>query len=204
MPKIVDHDAQRQLIVEALWRVVDRDGAAAVSVRSVAAEAGLSRTGMSHYFESQSQLLAMAIEHSIASVTEKILEIDVLDLDLDRAAQALAVMVPTTAQRRRHGQIWLQLLAQANDPGVSKVLTDLNHEVRTATSEILSSLNSRAIINCNVEEQAAVLHAMIDGFSVQVLTQSRSRKTVTPYQAIRNHLEMLESLPAKARGAVSS
>jgi DNA-binding transcriptional regulator YbjK len=204
MPKIVDHDAQRHLIVEALWRVVDRDGAAAVSVRSVAAEAGLSRTGMSHYFESQGQLLALAIEHSIASVTEKILELDVLNIDLDRAAQALAVMVPTTAQRRRHGQIWLQLLAQANDPGVSRVLAGLNHEVRAATREILSSLNSRGIIDCNVEVQAAILHAMIDGLSVQVLTQNRNRKAVTPYQAIRNHLEMLECLPAKARGAVIS
>jgi DNA-binding transcriptional regulator YbjK len=199
MPKIVDHEAQRQSIVEALWRVVDRDGAAAVSVRSVAAEAGLSRTGMSHYFESQGQLLALAIEHSIASVTDKVLELDVLNLDLDRAADALAFMVPSTAQRRRHGQIWLQLLAQASDPGVSQVLIGLNQEVRAATREILSSLNSRGIINCDVEVQAAALHAMIDGLSIHVLTQNRSRKVVTPHEVIRNHLERLVSQVANAR-----
>ena len=45
MPKIVDHDARRSLIIYALWRVVARDGASAVSVRSVASEAGVSRSG---------------------------------------------------------------------------------------------------------------------------------------------------------------
>ncbi|MDQ1250665.1 MAG: hypothetical protein QG597_5044, partial [Actinomycetota bacterium] len=50
MPKIVDHEARRREIVEAMWRIVQREGFAAVSVRSVAAEAGLSKASISHYF----------------------------------------------------------------------------------------------------------------------------------------------------------
>ena len=42
MPRVVDQEARRQLISDALLAVVRRDGVGAVSVRSVAKEAGLS------------------------------------------------------------------------------------------------------------------------------------------------------------------
>lgn len=40
MPKIVDHDERRQQHLEALWRLLERDGAGAVSIRHLAEEAG--------------------------------------------------------------------------------------------------------------------------------------------------------------------
>ena len=50
MPKIVDHDKRRQLIIDGMWKIVQRDGFDAVSVRSVAAEEGLSKSTIAHYF----------------------------------------------------------------------------------------------------------------------------------------------------------
>jgi len=41
VPKIVDHDRLREEYLDAMFRVIERDGAGAVSVRSVAAEAAL-------------------------------------------------------------------------------------------------------------------------------------------------------------------
>ncbi len=53
MPKIVDHDARREEIAQALWRVVRRDGIRAASVRTVAAEAGWSAGAVRYYFPDQ-------------------------------------------------------------------------------------------------------------------------------------------------------
>ena len=41
MPKIVDHEARRAELAEAVWRLASRDGLEAVTLRGVAAEAGL-------------------------------------------------------------------------------------------------------------------------------------------------------------------
>jgi AcrR family transcriptional regulator len=60
MPKVVDHQARRRELVDALLRVVVRDGFDAVSIRTVADEAGCSVRPVQYYFESKAQLLAAA------------------------------------------------------------------------------------------------------------------------------------------------
>lgn len=60
MPKVVDHEAKRQELVDALLRVVAREGIDAVSVRSVAAEAGCSIRPVQYYFADKAELLAAA------------------------------------------------------------------------------------------------------------------------------------------------
>lgn len=52
MPKIVDHDERRELYLDAMFRVIERDGADALSIRSVAAEAGGSKSSIANYFSS--------------------------------------------------------------------------------------------------------------------------------------------------------
>ena len=60
MPKIVDHDARRRELLDALLRVVVREGIGAVSIRTVAAEAGCSSRPVQYYFEDKAELLAAA------------------------------------------------------------------------------------------------------------------------------------------------
>ena len=61
MPKLIDHQAREEAIVEAAWRVLVRDGAAAVSVRNVAAEAGLATASLRRAFPSQRDLLVACL-----------------------------------------------------------------------------------------------------------------------------------------------
>ncbi|UEA85324.1 TetR/AcrR family transcriptional regulator [Tsukamurella paurometabola] len=61
MPRSVDHDERRAEIADALARVAARDGLHAVSMRSVAAEAGVSLRLVQYYFTSKQQLLVGAL-----------------------------------------------------------------------------------------------------------------------------------------------
>ncbi|BDH55508.1 transcriptional regulator [Tsukamurella sp. PLM1] len=61
MPRSVDHDERRAQIADALARVAARDGLHAVSMRSVAAEAGVSLRLVQYYFTSKQQLLVGAL-----------------------------------------------------------------------------------------------------------------------------------------------
>ncbi|MEV4254553.1 TetR family transcriptional regulator C-terminal domain-containing protein [Spirillospora sp. NPDC049652] len=62
MPKQVDHDERRETIARALWRVVERRGVAAVSVREVAREAGISHGAVQHYFATRDAMLTFAMD----------------------------------------------------------------------------------------------------------------------------------------------
>lgn len=62
MPKQVDHTARRRAIADALWRVVARDGFEEVSLRRVAAEAGVSMGLVQHYFRTKEQMLLFALD----------------------------------------------------------------------------------------------------------------------------------------------
>lgn len=59
----VDHAARRAQIADGLVRVVARAGLHAVTMRSVAAEAGVSLRLVQYYFETKTQLLAGALRH---------------------------------------------------------------------------------------------------------------------------------------------
>ncbi|HEY7592139.1 MAG TPA: TetR/AcrR family transcriptional regulator [Actinophytocola sp.] len=62
MPKKIDHQTRRLELTEALWRITRREGWDAISLRKVAAEAGVSMGMVQHYFTTKDEMLAFAIE----------------------------------------------------------------------------------------------------------------------------------------------
>lgn len=62
MPKRVDHAQRRAHITDALVRVAARDGLHAVTMRAVAAEAGMSLNLVQYYFDTKAQLLHATLE----------------------------------------------------------------------------------------------------------------------------------------------
>ncbi|UXM90434.1 TetR/AcrR family transcriptional regulator [Paenarthrobacter sp. JL.01a] len=57
MPKIVDAEARRQEVVQAVFRIIASDGLERASLREVADEAGLAVGSVRHYFASSDELL---------------------------------------------------------------------------------------------------------------------------------------------------
>jgi AcrR family transcriptional regulator len=62
VPKHVDHGQRRREIIGALFRVAARDGLAAVSIRNVAAEAGVRAPQVQYYFGTKPALFEGALQ----------------------------------------------------------------------------------------------------------------------------------------------
>lgn len=73
MPKIVDWEERRNLVLAATWRVIARDGLTRVTIRSIAAEAGLSSGIIQHYFEDKSDILSSALVLSHNRIGERMI-----------------------------------------------------------------------------------------------------------------------------------
>jgi AcrR family transcriptional regulator len=72
VPKIVDHDARREELVEATWRVIARAGMVGATMREIAREAGVSTGILAHYFADKEDLLGYALRLSHRRVYERI------------------------------------------------------------------------------------------------------------------------------------
>lgn len=76
MPKVVDHEARRRELAEAVWRIVQRDGIDHASVRAVAAESGWSSGSLRHYFPTQDALLGFAMEMAFMRFLGRLEQVD--------------------------------------------------------------------------------------------------------------------------------
>ena len=74
MPKIVDHDLQREKFAKAAMNLIARHGLEGVTMRAVAKEAGLSYGSLFHYFTSKDELLMHAVQQLMASQTKRVNE----------------------------------------------------------------------------------------------------------------------------------
>lgn len=173
MPKIVNHGERRQLIIDGMWEIVQRDGFNAVSVRSIAAEVGLSKSTIAHYFTSQDEILAVAVQQHIDVNNRKFQALDVATCTPEVALQALLLAIPTTPVQRRQSQVWLALLEHSqSSEQVAESLAHMNREIRAAINVLLQALAANGFVHQgrDLEQEAVKVHAIVDGLSLQSLT----------------------------------
>jgi AcrR family transcriptional regulator len=73
VPRRVDQDARRREIAEAVLRLAGAEGLESVSLRHVAAEAGISMGAVQHWFRSKDEMVAFALEHQSQQQEQRIL-----------------------------------------------------------------------------------------------------------------------------------
>jgi AcrR family transcriptional regulator len=136
MPKEVDHDERREQLLEAVWRVIVRDGIEGTTIRGIAKETGWSTGVLSHYFADKDEIIASALrlayERIAARWDEKLegltgvgalyeLVVDNLPLDDERKLETQLLMNywsmmirghELTARPRRRGPLLIDLLTR--------------------------------------------------------------------------------------------
>jgi AcrR family transcriptional regulator len=106
MPKIVNHDSRRLVFAQAAMRLIARDGFEAMTMRKVAAEAGLSYGSLFHYFESKDDLLLFAIRHTTAEQGRRVSSFTSRNRGLEALAQLITDDSLVDAASRDDWLVW--------------------------------------------------------------------------------------------------
>lgn len=194
MPKMVDHHERRQEIAAAMWRILLRNGMAAVTVRAVAAESGWSVGALRHYFKSQDELILFAMGEMLVSIAARIGSLDFHDVDRSVLQQAIEEMLPLDRQRQAEAQIWFALLTRRiASPEVSAKANDLDLVVRATVRQVLSELATANLITegHDLEVETVRLHALIDGLALHALSDPPLDSPAAIRAAISKHLAEL-------------
>jgi AcrR family transcriptional regulator len=199
MPKIVDHEDRRSLYVDALWRVVSREGAGAISVRSVAAEVGVSPATVLHYLPSRADLLGAAVQQFTDQGWERLQQLCGQSLDLDGAVDAVMIGIPDSPVRRRQSEVWLQLVAeQQSSPAARRILGDLLAEVRKGSAALITLFGENGLVHPDrdLAFEAERLHMLVDGVSLQTLINHRRMPPARIRTIVAGHVRELGSPPS--------
>jgi AcrR family transcriptional regulator len=113
MPKIVDHDAQRELFAQAAMRLIARDGFEGMTMRAVAAEAGLSYGSLFHYFGSKDELLSHAVRQLTAQQSRRVNDFSSRSTGLKALERLLFDDALVDASSRDEAVVWLAFLSRA-------------------------------------------------------------------------------------------
>jgi len=172
MPRVVDVEARRRELSDALWRIVRREGIGGVTVRAVAAEAGVSAGMVQHYFRTQDELIEFAMYQALQQMAERVRQVDLSEPDLESAMAALEAVLPLDEQRRAEAQVWLAMLSRRHArPSLGQQGTMVDYALREGIRVGLEGLVRAGLVDDgrDLEVEVVRLHALIDGLSVHGL-----------------------------------
>jgi AcrR family transcriptional regulator len=205
VPKIVDHEERRRELAEALWRVIVASGPQAVSIRSVAAEAGLSAGALRHYFQTREELLVFAMDLSEQRVIQRMREhAHTLDPDLpmvERVARFAEQMLPLDEMRRAEFRAWEAAGALGEgDPRREERWIQQRGLYRRLVGALagLPPLEEPEQEHPDpwLEAWAEVLHTYVDGLAIQMMLASAQVPPETAKARLRAFLASIESTRA--------
>ncbi|MDO5697122.1 MAG: TetR family transcriptional regulator C-terminal domain-containing protein [Dermatophilus congolensis] len=165
-----DRDAKRAQILVAVWRVVASRGLGAVSVRSVAAEAGVSAGRVQHYFATKDELVRASVSFMIDAAESMHDDATKAASPVERLWAVLAHAIPRASTSRAGTSVFYSFVAAAvADPVIAATLADAKTGVEQEVSRLLREVNPALDAP---DEHARNLLALSDGLTMRVLIGS--------------------------------
>ncbi|WP_035854328.1 TetR/AcrR family transcriptional regulator [Cryptosporangium arvum] len=203
MPKRVDHQQRRREIAEALLRVVGVQGLHGMSLREVAAEAGVSLRLVQYYFPSKEQLLLFTASYLTRRLTDEVTNrveaVGPAASPRTVIEATLVAMLPTDPDTKRFhlAHAAFAVLAMTDSTiAAQAVLAGPDAREELLTEQLRVVLRPPA----DARAEAVALLAMSNGLATTVLGGGRSVDEAVG--ALRHHLDRL--LPsAAARPAIA-
>ncbi|GAA3951605.1 TetR/AcrR family transcriptional regulator [Gordonia caeni] len=198
MPRRIDVDQRREELAAAVWNVVRERGVGALSVRTVAAEAGLAVGSLRHVFPTRSELVVFSAELMIRRATARIDAVPRTG-DLERDALALVSQVlPLAPDSRAELEVNLALIAEA--PAVPELIPvrdratrELADFCRSIAAVLLAESAGRGGPEIDADRAGRRLHALVDGLSLHLLADPAGADPEWALEILRDELAGLSA-----------
>ncbi|MGB3443256.1 MAG: TetR family transcriptional regulator C-terminal domain-containing protein [Actinophytocola sp.] len=199
MPKKVDHRSRRATIAESVWRVSAYGGIEAVTMRHVAAAAGMSLGQVQHYFTTKDELLAFAYDLLTDRIAARVSQReDPPGADepepRDIVREALAELLPLDEERTVEAHFLLMFLARsAVSAEFAASLRKEHADLHAFIVDQLRRGQRRGMVAVHLDpaRETRTLLAVLDGLITHVLVGHHCAPDAE--QALDDHLDRLFS-----------
>ncbi|TLP56217.1 TetR/AcrR family transcriptional regulator [Microbispora triticiradicis] len=196
MPKQVDHDERRRRLTEALLRIAGTRGLQAVSMREIAAEAGVSLRVVQYYFTNKQALLDSGLTELGARMDRRVRQrAAVATGELSTRglfAAVLGAILPSDEQSRLDSLAWTAYYTAAlTDPALAAAGLTLPNALEDFLTTRLTTAQQAGEISPDRDPrtEVAALLALANGLTSSVLSRQRSHEAAAAI--IDYHLDRL-------------
>lgn len=172
MPKIVDHDARRRELLDAVVRVIAEDGLEGATTRALARETGWSTGALAHYFAGKADILSSALAFSHDRIKARwAAELEGLH-GLAALRALLLDNLPLDDQRRTETRLEMIFWSQAlSDPALREIQRTEARDLRDRVAGLLAEAREAGELVRNTDPVRAAerLLALIDGLSAHAV-----------------------------------
>jgi AcrR family transcriptional regulator len=175
VPRQVDRLERRRALADAVFAVVAEQGLEAVSLREVAARAGVSMGAVQHYFASKDEMLRFALDHLHARVLSR-LQAEVGRLQdpgrRELIETGLSVMLPLTEEGRQEAAVNVGFVSKAmTDEGYATLLRSGYERLLTVSRLQLRQAQDAGELGPGIDpdHEAVALYLLSQGLVAPVL-----------------------------------
>ncbi|WP_027930963.1 TetR/AcrR family transcriptional regulator [Amycolatopsis thermoflava] len=189
MPKRVDHEQRRQLIADAVRRIAADRGLEAVSLGEVAAEAGISKGLVQHYFPSRDDMLRYATRTLRDRVGDRL---RTAQAELPGLRAALIALLPLDDESRTEALVANAFVVRAlKDPEIAERFRLGHAQLRDAISAMVTAAQAHGDLHADLDptREADLLLALVAGLGDAVLLGHRTPAEVI--SLVDHHLSRL-------------
>lgn len=166
---------RRQQILDAASAIVSEHGIVALSVRGVAARAGIGASTLRHYFPSQRDLYDAVVGQAFHAQLDDMRITDRAVPPSRRLIECAAQFLPRDGTRSAELEGWFALYASGVGPERteqgSRLLATLTRHARNRVEQWLATLQEEeALKGGEIARHATLLLTMVDGLSLGILT----------------------------------
>ncbi|MFB9432252.1 TetR/AcrR family transcriptional regulator [Streptoalloteichus tenebrarius] len=204
MPKIVDPEARRRAVADAVFRVSARDGLEHASLRNVADEAGLAIGSVRHYFSDHADLMIFAMRELGRRVSERVLAHAERLLNpepgqtsahrRDAAERLLGELLPLDESRREEAVLWLTFTTAARTrPRLRPFAEEMDEGIRTVVRRVLTEARRAGGLpsDLDIPLETQRLTALLDGLTLHAVLHPERVTPRTMRAVLRRHLDEL-------------
>ncbi|WDZ91343.1 TetR/AcrR family transcriptional regulator [Nocardiopsis sp. HUAS JQ3] len=177
VPRYVDKDGRRRQVAAALHRIAAREGLESVSIRTVAAEAGLSVGAVQRDFGTKEALLLFAMHEVVDAVSARLARVRIgpgLLSFAEGLRQVLTDLLPTDDERLAEARVWSAFYARAAvDAEFAEVLAGFDVRARAALRAAVGWADERGELAPGQDPDALVelLLVLVDGIWLSAVRQ---------------------------------
>jgi AcrR family transcriptional regulator len=194
--KVADPGRQRRggHLLEAAREVIAGGGFAGVSMRSVAAAAGVSLAQVQYYFRSKDELLAAAFEDISDDIVARASMVRTAGPVREGLRALLEVWLPLDEARTHAARVWLAFTAAAaTSETLGPKSAALDAELRGEFAGLLRQAQAAGELemHVDVETEAALLLAVVDGLVLQALARPTADRAELLTHELKTYLSRL-------------
>ncbi|MDA2815141.1 TetR/AcrR family transcriptional regulator [Nocardiopsis sp. RSe5-2] len=160
-------DERRTAIIHAVWQVIAESGMGAVSMRNVAAAAGVSVGRIQYWFRSKDELLRASLEAMVAGAGERhTAGTEGVD-DREALWRLIAGPIPLAESSRAMVSVFYQYVgAGISHPGLAAMLAEAKEGAETEAARLLERIAPGI---ADPRQAARSMMATADGLTMRVL-----------------------------------